>query len=120
MNKLLLGGAVLGLVSVIMGTLGDHSLDLTPDKAESLATAIRYNMLYAVLVVVLALMSPEKKLHIPGSIFAIGTALFSFAIYTALITNIEQFNYITPLGGITIMVGWIILILKAIKTKTSP
>lgn len=53
MNRLLLCGAALGLVSAIMGALGDHAFDLTPEKVESLDTAIRYNMIYAVLIVAL-------------------------------------------------------------------
>lgn len=117
MNKLLLCGAALGLFSVIMGALGDHGFDLTPEKSESLATAIRYNMLYAVLIVVLALAPPEKKLIIPGVIFTIGAALFSLSIYAALITSIEQLTYITPLGGMTIMAGWAALIYKALKPE---
>jgi len=117
MNKLLICGAALGLVSVIMGSLGDHGFDLTPEKAESLATAIRYNMLYAILITALALAPPEKKLILPGIIFTIGAALFSFSIYAALITGIEQLTYITPVGGIAIMAGWSALIWRGLKSK---
>jgi len=115
MNRLLLCGAVLGLVSVIMGALGDHAFDLTPEKAESLETAIRYNMIYAVLIVALALASADKKLRISGYIFTLGTALFSLSIYAALAMGTEQLTYITPVGGITIMTGWIALIWYRIK-----
>jgi len=110
MNRLLLCGAALGLVSVIMGALGDHAFDLTPEKAGSLETAIRYNMIYAVLIVALALSSADKKLRISGYIFTLGTALFSLSIYTSLATSVEQLTYVTPVGGITIMAGWIVLI----------
>lgn len=112
MNKLLICGAVLGLVSVIMGALGDHGFDLTPEKSESLATAIRYNMLYAVLITALAL-SQQKKLFISGAVFAVGTTLFSFSIYFALITGIQQFTYITPFGGVLIIAGWLFLPVQA-------
>ncbi len=117
MNKLLLCGAVLGLTSVIMGALGDHGFDLSSAKAESFDTAIRYNMLYAVLIVALALAPPEKNGKKPGVIFALGVILFSFSIYASLITSIEELTYITPLGGITIMAGWVILIIKAVKVQ---
>lgn len=117
MNKLLICGAALGLVSVIMGALGDHGFDLTPEKSESLATAIRYNMLYAVLIVVLALAPPEKKLIIPSIIFTIGTAMFSFSIYASLITGVEQLTYITPIGGITIMAGWGVMMWYGTKIR---
>lgn len=117
MNKLLLCGAVLGLVSVIMGALGDHAFDLTPEKAESLDTAIRYNMIYAVLVASLALAPADKKLCISGYIFALGTALFSLSIYASLVTGMTQLTYITPVGGITIMAGWVALIWRVFRRR---
>lgn len=115
MNRLLLCGAALGLVSVIMGALGDHSFELTPEKAESLETAIRYNMIYAVLIVALALAPADKKLRIAGYIFTLGTALFSVSIYASLAMGIEQLKYITPIGGITIMSGWVALIWESFR-----
>ena len=114
MNRLLLCGATLGLISVIMGALGDHGFDLTPERAESMGTAIRYNMLYAVLIVALAITPPERNLHIPGFLFTLGTALFSFSIYASLVSGIDQLTYITPIGGITIMIGWIVLIWRSL------
>lgn len=119
MNKLLLCGAALGLVSVIMGALGDHAFDLTPKNAESLDTGIRYNMIYAVLIVALALAPADKKLRIAGYIFALGTAVFSFSIYASLILGIEQLTYITPLGGVIVMSGWVVLIWHSLNHQNS-
>lgn len=110
MNKLLLCGAGLGLVSVITGALGDHALSLDPKSAESLDTAIRYNMLYAVLVTVLALVPAGKNLCVSGFIFTLGTILFSFSIYAAIVTGLGMLTYVTPVGGLTIMLGWAALI----------
>ncbi|MCD8496862.1 MAG: DUF423 domain-containing protein [Alphaproteobacteria bacterium] len=77
MNRLLVFGAVLGFISVIMGALGDHALDLSPEKTKGFDTAIRYNMLYAVLITAFAL-SQQKALILPGVIFAFSGALFFF------------------------------------------
>lgn len=115
MNRLLLCGAVLGLVSVIMGALGDHAFDLTPEKVESLDAAIRYNMIYAVLIVALALVPADKKFCISGYIFVLGTVLFSFSIYITNLTSILLVTYLTPMGGITIMTGWVSLIFYSMK-----
>ncbi len=115
MSRLLLCGAVLGLVSVIMGAIGDHAFTLTPEKTDSLETAIRFNMLYAVLIVALAMGAQEKRMKIPGFIFVIGTILFSFSIYAAVITGLEPLTYLTPLGGLTIMGGWGMLIFFSFK-----
>lgn len=113
MNRLLACGAALGLVSVIMGAIGDHAFTLSAEKAESLETAIRYNMLYAVLIVVLAMAPAERKLYIPGFIFALGTVLFSFSIYAAAMIGLEWLTYLTPVGGLTVMGGWTALIFRA-------
>jgi uncharacterized membrane protein YgdD (TMEM256/DUF423 family) len=122
MNGLLFSGAVLGLISVVFGAAGDHFLDLTPEQSESLDTAIRYNMLYAILITGIALVQfaniPEKlskKLMVTGSIFTVGTALFSFGIYTSIITGFSALTYLTPIGGLTIMAGWVSLIGVAVK-----
>lgn len=117
MHKLLLSGAALGLVSVLMGAMGDHALNIPPEKLHSLETAIRYNMLYAVLICALALTPPERKLALPTSLFAIGTAIFSFSIYAALISDIAQFTYLTPFGGLTLMTGWGSLLYTGIKNR---
>ncbi len=113
MNRLLVCGAALGLVSVIMGALGDHAFTLAPEKADSFETAVRYNMLYAVLIVVLAMVPAERKLYIPGFIFALGTFLFSFSIYAADMIGLEWLTYLTPVGGLTVMGGWAALIFRA-------
>lgn len=115
MSRLLFCGAALGLVSVIIGALSDHAFDLTPEKVENLDTAIRYNMIYAVLIVALALAPADKNFYISGYIFALGTVLFSFSIYITNLTGILLVTYVTPLGGITIMTGWVSLIFYSMK-----
>ncbi len=119
MNKLLISGATLGLIAVIMGALGDHALPLTPDTTESLQTAIRYNMLYAVLISCIALAPSLPGLRIAGLVFTAGTTLFSFSIYAAIMTGIDSLTYITPLGGLTIMAGWVCLIYAGFKRHAS-
>ncbi len=117
MNKLLLCGASLGLISVIMGALGDHAFDLSLDDTASFEAAIRYNMLYAILIVILAIAPARRALSLSGMIFTVGVVLFSFSIYAALITGIDPLTYMTPLGGIIIMAGWVSLIYAALKSK---
>ncbi|MCL4677333.1 MAG: DUF423 domain-containing protein [Alphaproteobacteria bacterium] len=119
MNRILVCGGLLGLTSVMMGALGDHGFDLTPEKAKSLETAIRYNMIYAVLIVALALAPNDRKLHIPAYLFTAGTVLFSFSIYAALLTGIRELTYFTPAGGITIMIGWLALVWRGLVSEWS-
>lgn len=109
MNKLLLIGSVLGFTSVAMGALADHHFTLDEQQAESLATAIHYNGLYAILVVALSFREADAAIHRAAWIFAVGTFLFSFSIYAATWTGIREMTFLTPVGGITLMLGWIFL-----------
>jgi len=116
MKRLLVVGASLGLLSVVMGALGDHAFDLGPSQAESFETAVRYNMLYAVLLVALSLAPKDWRLALPAGLFAVGTMLFCFGIYLGTTTGIRAFLYATPVGGLTLMAGWVMLIVQGLKT----
>lgn len=105
-------GALLGLISVIMGAAGDHFMTLDTEQLHSLETAIRYNMLYAVLIVSLSLHTQYKW---PLRLFIGGCIIFCFSIYAALICATPNLTYLTPIGGLTLMMGWGFLAGSAIK-----
>ncbi len=134
MNTLLLIGSLLGFISVLMGASGDHLFILNDDKAEVLATAVRYNMIYAVLITGMGLLKCmplptklAKGLTRSGLLFSIGTVAFVFSLYLNLLTDIPWLVYFTPFGGLTLMISWLSLAILAIqhakhreKTKSEP
>lgn len=98
-----------------MGAVGDHALNLTDAQAHSLQTATRYNLLHAVLIVAIALSTyNHPKIWRSGWIITIGTILFSYSIYAAILSGIPSLTYFTPIGGITLMVGWLSLCVAGI------
>ncbi len=111
--KILSVAAMLGFVSVLMGALGDHYFEITPDRVASLETAIRYNMIYAVLSVALTLAPQDLKLYRSALAFLVGATLFSFSIYASIIFNIKEITYITPIGGMVLMGSWLYLAMQA-------
>lgn len=117
MNVLLAFGAVWGFVSVLMGASTDHVLQLDMDDARSMETAIRYNMLYAVMIVVLSFPPTRRLIRLSAALYAAGSTLFSGGIYIALLTGWRELTYLTPVGGITIMAAWITLAVAALTWK---
>ncbi len=115
MNRLLACAAVLGLMSVIMGAMGDHAFTLTPAQAESFDTAVRYNMIYAAFSAAIALTQPSGTRGLAGLLFAMGCATFSGSIYLSLALALPALTYLTPLGGLILMAGWITLIWSALR-----
>ena len=123
MKALLMIGALLGLLSVAIGAAADHGAWAVA-MADSVATALRYHQLGAVMIVLLALAGLKREDHglrrglgIAATLFAIGTLLFSFSIYAAAISGIRGLTNITPLGGVTLMAAWLALLVTGFRAR---
>ena len=107
MNKILLLGAFLGLLSVLVAAYVDHSLSLTlAGKARhSISVAVRNHQLYAIVIAIIGLIIPlqanrRMKLWLVRSayVFIAGILLFSFSIYFASITGVLGLLHFTNPG----------------------
>ncbi len=122
----LIFGALLGFISVAFGAFAEHGLreNITDEEFRFLMTAVRYNQVHAVVIsaIGLALLSGTKLSGIPalkwsGMLFIIGTVLFSFSIYLSVYLSIPGLVNLTPIGGITIMGAWLLLLGCGISTR---
>lgn len=122
-------GALLGFISVAFGAYAEHGLReaVTEEHFRFMMTAIRYNQVHAVVIATigLALLNGGKLSNLPalkwsGLLFIIGTVLFSFSIYLSVSLDIPSLVNITPLGGITIMTAWLVLMVAGILVRKKP
>lgn len=125
MNRMLMVGALLGFLSVVVGAMSDHGplSGLDAQMLASVATAVRYHQLGALVVVVLGLAlhaglpaSFARRLAVSGWLFLAGTLLFSFSIYAAALSGVEALTWFTPIGGITLMLAWLSLAWAALAS----
>ena len=119
MNKTIFTtGIVFGTTAVLLGAFAAHGLKsvLTPDALESFKTGTTYQMYHALVLLIVAgitKISDQKKKTIFWT-FTLGILLFSFSIY-ALATdaltaiNFKSIAFITPIGGLLLILGWILL-----------
>ncbi len=104
-------GAALGLLSVALGAFGAHALQarLTPGDLEIFETAVRYHMVHAVVLVVMASLSGRVAPG-PGTLagwaFTGGILVFSGSLYLLVLTGPRWLGAVTPLGGLAFLVGW--------------
>ena len=120
---ILIVGALLGFFSVAFGAYSEHGLrpKVSEEEFRMLMTAIRYNQVHALIISVLGLITlPSSFLnnHLfrwSGFLFIVGTILFSFSIYISIGLQIPSLLYLTPVGGITLMVSWLLLAYAAYK-----
>ncbi|MGY6553934.1 MAG: DUF423 domain-containing protein [Wenzhouxiangella sp.] len=122
MNPVLVVGAVLGLLSVVIGASAEH---LIQQRVEAevwrwVMTAVRYHQVGALVVTAigLSLLSgarPRRWLTLSAAFLSVGTLLFSFSIYAAAITGILSLTFVTPIGGVTLIFGWVLLIWAGVR-----
>jgi uncharacterized membrane protein YgdD (TMEM256/DUF423 family) len=126
MHPFLLSAGLLGLLSVVFGAFSEHALRPNVD-AESfrfLMTAVRYNQVHAVALLALALglaaplsAASVARIRLAAWLMLVGTLLFSVSIYFAILLDNLQLTYLTPIGGITLMLAWAVIIWAGWKAR---
>ena len=101
-------GAGLLALGVIAGAFGAHALDVTPERMEVWQTAARYHLVHGLGVCLVGLLRPVPVWS--GRLF--GFLLFSGSLYALVLTDTPWLGAITPLGGLSFIVGWAIIALR--------
>jgi len=119
-------GAVYGMFSVILGAFGAHAFKkiLPLEKLESFETGVRYQM-YAAFFLLIAgwiLKFETKTENWISWLMILGTLLFSVSIYFLSFQeywgiNLKFLGPITPIGGLLMILSWVMLIFYFVKMK---
>jgi len=109
--------ALLGALGVVLGALGAHALEakLTASQLATWETAAKYQLIHVVALLAI-LLHGSDKLKLPAIMFLIGIVLFSGSLYLLSVKDVlalgsltKIIGPITPLGGLTLLVGWLTL-----------
>ena len=102
--------ALIGFTGVALGAFGAHLLEETlqaNDRVETWETAIFYHLVHALALLMIGLFPKPPK--VAAYAFVIGVILFSGSLYVLSLTNITKLGMITPLGGVSLLIGWVTL-----------
>jgi uncharacterized membrane protein YgdD (TMEM256/DUF423 family) len=125
-KKIICTGALMGMLAIILGAFGAHALKkmLTPDLLVTFETGVRYQMYHAVFLLLLPTFKilTEKTKKIIFYSIIIGVIFFSGSIYGLATNSLTSFDFktigfITPIGGLFLIVGWGILFYSYFKAK---
>ena len=112
-----------GGLAVVLGAFGAHALKdrLEPAMLAALNTAVQYQMLHAIVVLVIMLLartsdSPGFLLGAAGSMLA-GILLFSGSLYVLVLWGWRWLGPITPLGGALLITGWGLLLVAMVRSN---
>lgn len=124
MNLFITTGAIFGALGIILGAFGAHALKkiFSEDQLKKFETGVKYQMYHALLLVVLGFNIQLVTQYQNLIYYALtwGILLFSFSIYglcisSALNKKLKFLGPITPIGGLLLLLGWILLILNSIN-----
>ncbi len=113
----------MGMTAIILGAFGAHALKetLTIDQLLSFETAVRYQMYHALVLLFVNMydgFSLAQK-NTVSWLFFFGIFFFSGSIYAIQLTEItaKSIWFITPLGGLLLVLGWGCMLLYFIKKQ---
>ncbi len=127
-KKIVITGAILGVIAIILGAFGAHALKalISADMQQTFETGVRYQMYHALFLLFIgttSLISEKTKSQI-FYLVVIGVIFFSGSIYGLATNTLTSFDFktigfITPLGGLCFIISWGLLIMNLLKIKTN-
>lgn len=122
MNQIaLISGSILGILSIVFGAFGAHALKkvLTEERLNSFEVGVRYQMYAAITLLIIGFHLDFTTTTEKWAYYGIfwGCILFSGSIYflslkDVLKANLRFLGPITPLGGLLMIVGWVMLLIS--------
>ena len=125
-KKLLVLGAILGGLAVVLGAFGAHGLKdlISTESIDVYETGVRYQMYHAffLLFVGLAHFLDTTTKNLLFYLILFGVLLFSGSIYGLATNSLSSFDFktigfITPIGGLLLIVAWLLLLIKFLKNQ---
>ncbi len=125
-KKILIVGSIFGSISIVLGAFASHGLEnlITKDAVETFQVGARYQMYHALLLLFVGStlnIKPKSKQWI-FRLTLVGVVLFSGSIYGLATNTLTGFDFktigfVTPIGGLLLIVSWAIMLLDFLKLK---
>ena len=120
-SKYRLLGSMLAFSAVSFGAFGAHALRETlsvHDSIQTWETAVRYQMWHALALILLSMIpEPQSMPKMAGPCFVVGSLLFSGSLYGLALDGPKWLGPVTPLGGLCLMIGWLLFVYSTYKNK---
>jgi len=121
MKSYIVLASLFAALAILFGAFGSHALKerLSAQSLEVYDIATRYLMFHALGIFLIALLGfqlPKESLEIPVTIMIVGTFIFSGSLYLIAILDFKKLGMVTPIGGLLLIVSWLLLAYNIYKT----
>ncbi|MEM9158537.1 MAG: DUF423 domain-containing protein [Verrucomicrobiota bacterium] len=112
---------ILGVLGIGLGAFGAHGLKETLEEAGMTTVwenAVLYHLIHMAALFALSFSDStlkQKVYSIVAWAWIVGILLFSGSLYAMSLTQLKFLGPITPLGGLSFMVGWVTLVFAKAK-----
>ena len=118
-------GAFFCFLAVLAGALGSHALkghlaEMGSQSNFDLAT--RYMFYHGLALMLTGLVKdyyPGSTFYLAGWLFIAGTVLFQGNLYLISLSQFRSLSFLTPIGGMLLLAGWLAFVYSAIRLKLS-
>jgi len=111
----LVTAGLLGAIAIALGAFGAHGLKdrlaLIPEAVGWWETATFYLLTHAV-----AIGAIPARSALPAGLWAVGAAIFAATLYAMALGGPRWLGAVTPVGGMMLIAGWIVLAFAARKS----
>ena len=117
-------GSLFAFVGVSLGAFGAHGLKglLSTEMLQVFEVAVRYQMYHALAIIAVACVKinwPSGFINLSGWFFTAGILLFSGSLYFISLSEARWLGAITPIGGVSFLLGWACLALAAWRARSN-
>ena len=107
--------ALSGLAAVGFGAFGAHGVT-DPKARDWLATGAHYQLVHAAAAIAAVLLQGQGRRTLGAApLFVIGAAVFAGTLYAMALGGPRILGAVTPIGGLTMMIGWLLLAIGALR-----
>ena len=115
-------GAATAFFAVMFGAFGAHALkaSLSPHFLAIYHTATDYQMWHAISLLLIGILhqqKPSRLLRWAGWFMFAGIIIFSGSLYALSLSGIKILGAITPIGGVALLIAWLLLAYNSIKPQ---
>lgn len=113
--------AFLGLAAIVLGSMGAHGKVhdalVKVGALENWQTAVDYHIPHAIFLFALAFVISHggKVASAAWNCLLLGLLLFSGSLYLHGLTQVRWLVYVTPVGGLALIIGWALLMFSPWK-----
>lgn len=126
-NKWLFIAGLSGFLCVAIGAFSAHGLSkvLEPKELAWIETGVKYQMFHTIAILAIGILQlcreslvANKIVNLAAGTWAYGILLFSGSLYALALGAGKFLVWVTPIGGMLFLIGWLCLAYGGFKSKS--